>query len=63
MSKKSTSIFSKLKNILTQEVKVSPYQREQDVAKSLREFHLFRILNGKEQEAVSVVDNRDISHG
>jgi hypothetical protein len=42
---------------------VSPYQREQDVARSLRDTHLFRMLTGKEQEAVSVVDNRDIKEG
>ena len=24
---------------------------------------IFRSLNGKEEEAVSIVDNRDISHG
>lgn len=33
------------------------------MVKSLRDTHLFRILSGKEQEAVSVVDNRDISQG
>jgi len=33
------------------------------VARSLRDTHLFRSLNGKEQEAVSVVDNRDITQG
>lgn len=44
-------------------MKVSPYQREQEVARSLRDTHLFRMLTGKEQEAVSVVDNRDINQG
>jgi predicted N-formylglutamate amidohydrolase len=29
----------------------------------MRNTHLFRSLNGKEEEAVSVVDNRDISEG
>lgn len=27
----------------------------------MRNTHMFRSLNGKEEEAVSVVDNRDIS--
>jgi hypothetical protein len=63
MSKKSSSLLSNLKNILTKEMRPSPYQKEQDVARSLRDTHLFRMLNGKEQEAVSVVDNRDINQG
>jgi hypothetical protein len=29
----------------------------------MRNTHLFRSLNGKEEEAVTVVDNRDISEG
>ena len=29
----------------------------------MRNSHLFRALNGKEEEAVSIVDNRDISGG
>jgi hypothetical protein len=34
---------------------------EKDLIANMRNNHLFRSLNGKEEEAVSIVDNRDIT--
>ena len=36
---------------------------EKDLIANMRNNHLFRSLNGKEEEAVSIVDNRDITEG
>lgn len=38
-------------------------QERMNLARQLRNTNLFRSLNGKEQEAVNLVDNRDVSLG
>ena len=42
---------------------VNQHFEQQSLIKEMRNTHLFRSLNGKEEEAVSVVDNRDITMG
>jgi hypothetical protein len=42
-------------------VKGSKISEEKQLMRELRNNSLFRSLNGKEEEAVSVVDNRDLS--
>ena len=59
-----SKFVNNLKKFLTQPQKGGSVLNEQRILiKSLRDTHLFRSLNGKEEEAVNVVDNRDVSQG
>jgi len=63
---KNKGLFEGIKKFLTQP---SPSgtrlfeDNQKDLMASMRNTHLFRSLNGKEEEAVSVVDYRDITEG
>ncbi len=60
----SKGIMGGLKKFLTETKPVgSSFTDKQTVIRELRNTNLFRSLNGKEEEAVSVVDNRDITEG
>ena len=63
MSKKK-SVLEGVKNFLTyrDQTGQGPVDHKALIA-SLRNTNYFRSLNGKEEEAVSVVDNRDIQDG
>lgn len=52
-----------LKKFLSEKSTATQVLENQNVIRDIRNKNLFRSLNGKEEEAVSVVDNRDITEG